>query len=226
MVHENFRFQPWYRKIKMLLNEGAIGEEIFFINHRMRLGDGWAKDAYLDRQPYFRKMPRLLIHETAIHFIDVFRFLMGEIDSVYARLRKLNRYIEGEDSGVVLFSFNNGCEGIFDGNRYNESRAKNPRYTFGEMLLEGNAGSIRLETDGSIYLQKLGEKEIEIEYLHEDIHFAGDCVYFTQKHFVEHLISNKEFETNAMDYLRNLQVQEAIYMSAERKQEIKIRLPG
>ena len=35
--------------------------------------------AYLERQPYFQTMPRFLVHETAIHLVDVFRFLLGEI---------------------------------------------------------------------------------------------------------------------------------------------------
>ncbi len=43
------------------------------------------------RQPYFQKMPRLLIHETAIHLIDVFRTIAGEVtDKVFARLEALS----------------------------------------------------------------------------------------------------------------------------------------
>lgn len=222
MVHENFRFQPWHRKIKALIAEGAIGKEIYSINHRMRMGDGWMKDAYLDRQPYFREMTKLLIYETGIHFVDVFRFLLGEVDSVYARLRNLNKNIKGEDSGVVLFEFKNSCQGIFDANRYNEPRNANPRYTFGEMLLEGSEGSISLESDGSIYLKKLGEEEIKIDYHHEDVNFSGDCVFNTQKHFIDCLLSGNKFETNGNDYLNNLRVQEAIYESAKNNCVVKI----
>jgi predicted dehydrogenase len=50
-------------------------------------------------------MKRFLIHETGIHLIDVFRFLLGEVRSVYADLTKLNPVIAGEDSGTVLFNF-------------------------------------------------------------------------------------------------------------------------
>jgi hypothetical protein len=53
---------------------------------RMRMGDGWGEDAYLARQPYFRKMPRMLVYETGVHFIDTFRFLAGEIERVYCAL--------------------------------------------------------------------------------------------------------------------------------------------
>ncbi|HYW78240.1 MAG TPA: Gfo/Idh/MocA family oxidoreductase, partial [Thermoguttaceae bacterium] len=93
MVHENFRFQPWHREIKKLLGADAIGSKLHSLGFRMRMGDGWAEDAYLARQPYFRTMPRLLVFETGVHFIDTFRYLGGEVEGVYARLRKLNRAI-------------------------------------------------------------------------------------------------------------------------------------
>ena len=67
------------------------------------MGDGWGDNAYLDRQPYFQTMPRLLVVETAIHWIDTFRFLFGEVDAVYARLRRINPAIAGEDAGLICF---------------------------------------------------------------------------------------------------------------------------
>lgn len=222
MVHENFRFQPWYRKIKSLLNDGAIGDRLHTLNLRMRTGDGWGNRAYLDRQPYFQTMPRLFIYETGIHFIDVFRFLGGEVSSVYAKLRKLNPVIAGEDCGLVLFDFKKGGQGILDGNRYNESNHKNPRYTFGETVIEGNGGTIRLNLDGTIKIQQLGQEERTIQYHHEDRGFAGDCVYYTQRHFVDAFLQNDVFETNGKDYLKNLIIQEAIYKSNEQGKAIRI----
>ena len=74
MVHDNFRFQPWHREARKLLDAGAIGA-LQTISCRTRLGDGWGEQAYLSRQPYFRDMPRLLIFETGVHFIDVYRYL-------------------------------------------------------------------------------------------------------------------------------------------------------
>ena len=87
IVHENFRFQPWYIKIKKILENNSLGE-LYQVNFRMRPGDGQGKNAYLDRQPYFQKMERFLIHETAIHIIDVFRFLFGEIDISFCKFIK------------------------------------------------------------------------------------------------------------------------------------------
>lgn len=223
MVHENWRFQPWYRKIKELLDQKAVGDKLHSLYFQMRMGDGWAEEAYLSRQPYFRTMPRLLVYETGIHFIDTFRYLAGEVESVYANLKKLNSAIAGEDAGQVFFNFKNGTNAIWDANRFNESKSENARYTFGELLVEGNGGSIRLYNDGRITLQKLGEKEQEIPYLHEDKNFAGDCVYFLQKHFVDGYLNDLPFETNGQDYLKNLEVQEAIYQSSEEKKVIRMK---
>ena len=83
-VHENFRYQPWYVKINEILKSSLLGD-LFQVSFRMRPGDGQGKDAYLSRQPYFQKMERFMIHETAIHIIDVFRYLFGDINSVFAK---------------------------------------------------------------------------------------------------------------------------------------------
>ena len=215
MVHENFRFQPWHREMKQLLDQQVIGDRLHMLNLRCRMGDGWGKDAYLDRQPYFREMPKLFVYETGVHFIDVFRYLAGEIGSVYAQLKTLNPVIKGEDAALMLFHFTSGATGIADANRYNESNQPNPRYTFGKMLLEGNQGSIRLCADGTLTIQPLGEPERAHAYRHENRGFAGDCCYTTQQHFVKNLLGGLAFETSGEDYLKTLRVQEAVYASAE-----------
>lgn len=214
MVHENFRFQPWHREMKKLLDGGVIGE-LNHIVHFCRMGDGWGEDAYLGRQPYFRDYKRLLIYETGIHFIDIYRFLGGEIDDVFARLRRLNPVIKGEDSGLLSFTMESGAWVTCDFSRYNESSTENARYTFGQFTLEGSKGSIRLYPDGQITIQKLGEKEQIHSYIHENIGFAGDCVYATQKHFVDCLKANSPFETSGEEYLKSLAVQERVYEVAK-----------
>jgi D-apiose dehydrogenase len=221
VIHENWRYQPWHREIKKIVGHGEIGDlhSLFF---RSRMGDGWGADAYLNRQPYFRDYPQLLVYENGIHFIDTYRFLAGEIDRVYARLRKLNPVIQGEDAGYVLFEFKEPILGFWDANRYNESNQTNPRYTFGEFLVEGTGGAIRLYTDGTLTIQKLGQPETKHEYFHEDRGFAGDCCYYFQRDFVDRMLDGREFETNGHDYLRSLSVQEAVYQSAKDGKPVSI----
>ncbi|MFS4417601.1 Gfo/Idh/MocA family protein [Maribacter sp. 2307ULW6-5] len=222
MVHENFRFQPWHREIKRLLEEKHVGTQLHSINWQMRMGDGWQEDAYMNRQPYFREMEKLFMYETGIHLIDTLRYFGGDIDRVFAKLKRFNANIKGEDSALVLCDFNKGGSAIIDANRYNESTCKNPRLTFGKILLEGDKGSIRLYEDGRIAIQPLGQKERTHTYSFEDKNFSGDCVYATQQHFVDRLRSGAPFETNLTEYLKNMRVLETIYASNEKELPLPI----
>ncbi|MEM8901464.1 MAG: Gfo/Idh/MocA family oxidoreductase [Bacteroidota bacterium] len=221
MIHENWRFQPWYREIKQMIDQEVIGQ-VHTAYFRKRMGDGWGEDAYIPRQPYFREYPRLIVYENGIHFIDTFRYLFGEVKAVFARLRKLNPVIQGEDWAIIHFEFANGMEALWDANRYNEPNYENPRFTFGEMLIDGLGGSIRLYPDGRLSSQPLGAKEEAHTYEYQDVNFSGDCVYATQRHFINCLLSGEPFETNGPDYLQSLKVQEATYLSAAEKRPVKI----
>ena len=213
MAHENFRFQPWHGELRRLIGEGAVGR-LFSIHARTRMGDGWGDDAYLARQPYFRTMPRLLVFETGVHFIDLFRHLGGEIVEVYAKLRRLNPAIAGEDCALVVFTFESGAVGVWDANRYNESLAADPRLTFGQFLIEGERGALRLDEEGGLLVDPLGKAPRVHGYAFEDRAFAGDCVHRTLTHFAERMIDGAAFATDGRDYLRTLAVQEAVYASA------------
>lgn len=223
IVHENFRFQPWHREAKRLLTVGDLGTP-YQITFRLRPGDGQGPRAYLDRQPYFQQMPRFLVHETAIHFIDTFRFLLGEVVSVYADLRRLNPAIAGEDAGVILFTFASGVRAIFDGNRLADHPARNRRLTMGEMLLEGSAATLRLDGDGALHRRAYGANdETILPYPWQDVWFGGDCVHALQRSAVEAIVGRRSPENAARDYLANLRVEEAIYRSAEEGRRVDVR---
>jgi D-apiose dehydrogenase len=213
IAHENFRFQPWYREARRLIDQAALGE-VHNIGFRLRPGDGQGPRAYFERQPYFQQMPRFLIHETAIHMIDTFRFLLGEMGGVFARLRRLNRHIKGEDAGLVLFEFASGAAGVFDGNRLVDFVADDPRLTMGEMLLEGAAGTLRLDGFGRLWLKPQRGSEREHAYEWQNQGYGGDSVRALQRHVVAHLRSGAPLENAGAAYLRNLEIEEAIYRSA------------
>ena len=221
MVHENFRWQPWYRAIKDVQARGDIGE-FTHVHFLMRMGDGWGADAYLARQPFFRDYPRLLFYETGVHFIDTFRFLLGEVSSVVAEARRLNPVIRGEDAGQLLLKFQNGATAFWDANRYNESEAESPRFTFGELRIDGTGGHLTMDAASTIRVKRLGEPLTELHYARERKNFAGDCVYFLQRHFVDCLVSGQEFETNGVDYLKNIRIVDAAYESARTGKVVRL----
>jgi predicted dehydrogenase len=221
MVHENFRRQPWYRKIKEIQEAAEIGEftHLYF---RMRTGDGWGERAYLDRQPFFREYARLLVYETGVHFVDTFRYLLGEVAEVYANLRRLNPAIRGEDTGQVFFRFENGATAIWDANRCTEVESESPRYTFGELRIDGMAGHLTMDTESNLRIKRLGEPARAVEYTRANVNFAGDCVYATERHFVDRMLDGSEFEPSGEDYLETLRVVDAIYLSAEQRAPVRV----
>lgn len=220
IVHENFRFMPWYRKIREVLKSGMLGE-IRQASFRFRPGDGNGALAYLDRQPYFQKMERFLIHESAIHFIDVFRFLFGETASVYADLWATNPIIVGEDSGLVIFKTKDGPTLLFDGNRTLDHSADDRRLTMGEMVIEGSEASLSLKGNGQIAVRQFGTNQSEpVPYVFSTGEFGGDCVFHFQSHVVDHLIDGTTLENAADEYLANLAIEEAIYNSAKEGRRI------
>ena len=215
VVHENFRFQPWYLKIKSLLDSEVIGQALQ-VTFRLRPGDGQGADAYLERQPYFQQMQRFLIHETGVHWVDVFRYLFGEPDAFSADLRRINPAIAGEDAGYFIFHYDNGLRAQFDGNRLLDHAADNTRHTMGEMLIEGTEGSIALNGDGEISLRSFNNKiPRRIPYEFELIGFGADCVRLLQAHVAEHLLHQTLLHNSASDYLQNLRIEEAIYEAAQ-----------
>lgn len=220
VVHENFRFMPWYRAMRELVESGLLGK-LHGVSFRLRPGDGQGPRAYLDRQPYFQKMPRLLIVETAIHFIDTFRYLVGEVAAVYARLRRVNPAIQGEDCAVITFEFFNGAIGVFDGNRLNDHTAENPRRTMGEMWLEGDKGCLRLDGDGSLWFKPHHGAERQCPLPQGDLHaFGGGAVTALQRHVLRAWTEQTPLENTAREYLKNLVIQEAIYASHASGQRI------
>ena len=214
IVHENFRFQPWYRAMKRTLADGEIGD-LLQVTFRLRPGDGQGPEAYLDRQPYFQQMERFLIHETGVHWIDTFRYLTGaDPKAVYADLRQINPAIAGEDAGYVLFDFAGGVRAVFDGNRHLDHAADNHRRTMGEALVEGTKGTIQLNGDGSLWLRAFGDREETCILPPDDWDgFGGDCVHALQCHVVSGLLDDAPLENLSDDYLRVIEIEDAIYRS-------------
>jgi len=223
IVHENFRFQPWYREIKRLIDEGVLGP-LRTLTFRLRPGDGAGPNAYLDRQPYFRQMTRFLIHETGVHFIDVFRFLLGEPRALTASLRRANPVIAGEDAGYVIFEFHGGVTALFDGNRLNDHAADSPRLTMGEMVIEGADSVLRLDGDGRLWRRRPGTPEAEHVYPWSNTGFGGDCVHALCAHAVDALRRGLPPKNTGRAYLRNVELVKAVYDSSATGRRVSVEI--
>lgn len=220
-VHENFRFQPWFREARRLIDDGRFGR-LHSVAFRLRPGDGQGPRAYLDRQPYFQSMERFLVHETAVHLIDTFRMLMGEATTLYADLRRINPVLAGEDAGYILLGFEEGGTGMFDGNRLNDHVAENTRLTMGEMWLEGEAGILRLDGGGGLHWKPHGGGEARHDYPWTDRGFGGDCVFATNAHIVAAWRAEERAQNEGRAYLRNMELVDAAYRSSDEGRRLSV----
>ncbi|MCG6904270.1 MAG: Gfo/Idh/MocA family oxidoreductase [Rhodobacter sp.] len=212
IIHENFRFQPWHREIRRFVASGKLGR-IYSARFALRPGDGRGERAYLARQPTFQTMPRFLVQETAVHLIDVFRWLFGPIAAVYADLRRLNPAIAGEDAGTLILTHENGVQSVFDGNRLADHVAEDSRRTMGEMQIEGEGGSLALDGDGRLWFRAFGSqsaKAVQVSFPVDRTRFGGGCVAA----LIDHVVKNRgTLQNTARDYLDVIRVCEAAYLS-------------
>jgi predicted dehydrogenase len=218
LIHENWRWQPWYREAKRLIDEGRFGR-IFHLAFRMRTGDGRGATPYAV-QPYFREMPRLLLYETVVHFLDTFRYLQGDMESVFCQTNRINATIQGEDYALVQVSFANGARGMIDANRI--SGTSPPEVAFGEFRIEGEQAMIRIAADGGLFLTEYGKPELRCPVQVPAEGYKGDSVRALQEHFVACLLSGETAESEGADYLKTVRAVDACYRSAETGLPVKL----
>lgn len=211
LMHENWRWQAWYREVRKLIDADVFGR-IFHLGFCMRSGDGRGAAPYAV-QPYFREMPRLLIYETLVHFLDTFRFLAGEVAAVFCQTRRLNPLIAGEDYALIQLHFTSGANGLIDANRI--AGAVPPDVAFGVFTLEGEHATLRMTPQGDLFIREYGQPERQHAYLKPGHGYKGDSVFAAQQHYAECLRDGTPCETEGAEYLKTVRAMFACYESAE-----------
>jgi predicted dehydrogenase len=205
MIHENWRWQPWYRAANEMISRGAIGLPIGY-GFRTRTRDGTGAEPY-PRQPYFRQLRRLLIDEALVHHIDTARFLFGEIDSVYAQANRRNPYVAAEDQAILVLAHGGTVHGWIDGHRFLDPDPDGP--AMGNAFFEGELGTISIQGTGDVYRNQVLAWKNEI-----NVGYRGDSVRAAQAHFISCLKRGAPFESGGFEYLRTFAAVEAAYRSA------------
>lgn len=207
MVHENWRFRPYYRELKAWLEAGLVGEitaiRLDFHSSGMIAGADGQRPA-LVRQPFFRHEPRLLVMEVLIHHLDTLRFLFGELDLGSAVLARSNADIIGEDSAILgLARRSDGVPLQVSGNLAVHGAPPAPA---DQLWIWGARGTIHL--DGAT-LRLIGPQPREIAF---DPASSYQAAYNGAiAHFVQCLAAGAPFETAATDNLETLRLVEAAY---------------
>ena len=221
MIHENWRFRPWYRALRAEIDAGSIGQPI-----RLRLAHRDTRalrpDGFSD-QPYFARMPRLILFEMGCHLIDTARFLLGEVASVSATLGRFARDHAGEDVATLSLRFVSGTLGLLDMSWCAPAPLARPEWALNPTIVEGTEGSLSLCRDGSLERIGLsGDKVLVPVNLPADDLVYLDGYRATQAHFIEGLHSGASLETSGAETLKTMAVVWAAYRSAEERREIDL----
>ena len=206
MVHENWRFRPYYRQIARWLAAGRIGA--IQQAQMTLLSSGLIADARgvlpaLDRQPFIGRLDRALVMEVLIHHIDTLRFLLGELTLGYARTGHASPAMAGEDRATIAFETTDHASVLLLANLGMHGA---PAALADQLTLIGDRGTIRLAGD------TLSCEGVQAATLHYDMAACyADSYAATISHFIDALIAGSPFETSPADNLRTLRLVEDVY---------------
>ncbi|GAB5376425.1 MAG: Gfo/Idh/MocA family oxidoreductase [Acuticoccus sp.] len=218
MVHENFRFRPWNRALKSVLARGDIGTPFYLRSAQRMAGTVLSTERpqtpwNIARQPFFAGMERLIILEAIIHQIDVARYLLGEPTRVYARARRVSPHVRGEDTAMLVLSFE-GVDALIE-RSYASLGHPSPASGQGEsVVVEGDLGTAFISPEGAVRVVRDGPAGRSEETVPVDIVDAYPRSYAGAiAHFVEGLRRGTPFETDLADNLGTLAATLAAYRS-------------
>ncbi len=214
MIHENWRFRPWYRALRGEIEAGSVGRPV-----RLRIAHHDTRALRPDAlalQPYLGTMRRLILMDVGCHLVDAARYLMGEIEAVSATIGRFGRWTVGEDVAMLALSFVGGALGWLDMSWCTPPEGARPEWALNPTIVEGTDGILRVLPDGS--LERTGpdgRQEQRPVPLPADDQVYVDGYAAVQRHFIHGLITGADHETSAADNLKTLDVIWAAYRSAE-----------
>ncbi len=190
MIHENWRFRPWYRAWLKLPNPRpapSVGRSAFGSRHRDTRAPygpmGFAPS------PTSATMPRLILLDMGCHLVDTARYLLGEVETVSATLGRFGAGHPGEDLATLSSVLPGGSAlGLLDMSWCAPADVARPEWALNETAVEGSEGLLKLQADGSLLRIGLdGTSERRPVPLKPDDQVYVDGYIQTQTHFIEGL---------------------------------------
>ena len=201
MVHENWRFRPHYRTIRLWLNQGRLGriqEMTLIATSSGLLADASGARPAIVREPPLRTARPLVLGSVLIHHLDVARSLLGPLTILAARVGHEVDAVLGETRASVFL----------------QTAARAPVIVAGNMAVPGAGPTLedrlRLVGTEATVTFELGRLELggrdpaAFESSPADAYQAGfdDCI----AHFAECLATGAPFETDIRDNLITLRL--------------------
>ena len=219
-VHENYRWQPQFRRLKQILNEGEIG-----IPFRCKTGFNTAFPVF-DTQPFLATLEEFALTDQGSHQFDVLRYLFGEADSIYCQIQTVNPGIKGEDVATSLLRMKNGVVCL------QEISFSSPleKEVFPQTLLlvEGSKGSRRLDADFELCITVGTETRREVvpmkTYPWQTDRLVPEppSIVECNKDILRDMLGKGKAETTGADNFETVRLVWAAYASARQNKVIRI----
>jgi len=221
-VAENYRRSPRYRAINWAISSGRIGKvrTLFWSDvwerrwywawreHRADAGGGWILDG-------------------GVHHADLFRYLVGEVATVFARVKSFDpvRYrdkledpvaVDVEDAVMAVLTFDNGALGEW------VSTSAAPLQSFNHHGVYGESGHILFDHGLKSRTEELSIEALEGQYMEglspqdQDRWFPGgvtDTVATELEEFFRAIRGGPQVEITGLEGYKDQAVCEAVYES-------------
>lgn len=161
----------------------------------------------------------------ASHHIDLLEWMMGEVESVFAKSRTALVDIEAEDTAVVMLRFSSGALGIIEA-----TTATRPKDLEGSLSVLGEGGTVEIagfavnEMKTWAFVESIpGDEQVTEKFSVNppDVYGYGHKAYYT--HVVDCIQNNKKQLVDGFQGRKSLELISAIYESIETGREVSLR---
>lgn len=222
VVKQN-RFNVPVVKLREALEQGRFGKLVLG-TVRVR----WCRtQEYYDQAPWRGTwaMDGGVLTNQASHHVDMLEWMLGEVDSVFARSATALAKIEAEDTAVVTLKFRNGALGVIEA-----TTAVRPKDLEGSISVLGEGGTVEI---GGFAVNKMkawnfvepmaGDDEVMEKYSVNppNVYGFGHQAYY--EHVVDCIKHNRRHLVDGLEGRKSLELINAIYESIETGKEVFLR---
>ncbi len=222
VVKQN-RFNLPVIKLREALDNGRFGKLVLG-TVRVR----WCRPQHYYDQDEWRGTWALdggVLTNQASHHIDLLEWMLGDVESVFAKSTTALVNIEVEDTAVVTLKFKNGALGIIEA-----TTATRPKDLEGSLSVLGETGSVEIGgfAVNEIKHWNFADEQPDEQEKMKDFSVNPPNVYgFGHKEYYDHVIdciaNNKKQLVDGLEGRKLLELISAIYESIETGKEIFLR---
>ena len=211
-VHENYRWQPQFRRVKEILDSGIIGKPF-----RCRTFFNTAFPVF-ETQPFLTQLEHFALTDQGSHQFDVLRYLFGEAASLYCITQQVNLGIKGEDVATTVIKMKNGVTCVQEISF--SSILQKEVFPQTLLLIEGSEGSIRVDPDMLIYTTTKKGTNSEVVALKkykwqtERLTNEPPSIVACNENILNDLLGKGKAETTGDDNIKTVELVFASYESA------------